>query len=633
MCGIAGCIAKDIREVPANARAQMRASIQYRGRDGEGEWTDNQHVHFFHARLSIIDLNTGQQPMWDASGRYAIVYNGEIYNYKELRQEYEKRGARFHTQSDTEVILAGFALKREKVCADLNGMFAVAIWDSHEKRLFLARDHLGKKPLFWCTLGGKFFFASTLDAFTAIPEWRGKISSGAVATYSILGSFPEETTIYEEAYALPYASYCYVEPGGAPTPPQRYWRMDFSTKSKQPLAALIEEYESILLDAVAIRLRSDVPLALTFSGGVDSGTIAALCAKNLNFPLTCYTIDYHTLHDPSEETINAQKAAELLGLKWEYIHFDYHNDLLTDLPETYMYYDQPSNQLPLVYSQRLYEAIKPHAKVVLSGNGADELFAGYISYESLRRNDVLLKFGRWLKPAIDLASRIYSLAAPARAPQALVPILQFPAPEASAVKLRQSAAGVISAPSDLETIEQVAQKIASEARASRAFSLLDFRMFTDLTCNSNDANYRLPDISGLAAQVEVRSPYLDYRMVEFAARLPHRYKLASFFQPAYNKYLPKVYYNRHVPDEIAWSRKKGMGWNLRWDLSVRENPKFAQMFDQAYSALERSALNAAPYRQAWARYLNGDASLAGLMMAGFMLGAWLLKRENIRPVR
>ncbi len=599
----------------------MRASIQYRGRDGEGAWSDQQNIRVFHARLSVIDLTTGDQPMHDADGRFTIVYNGEIYNYKELRLEYQKLGARFQTQSDTEVILAGFALKGERVCADLNGMFAFAIWDSLEKRLFLARDHLGKKPLFWFAQGGNFYFASTLDAFTALPGWSGKISAAAASIYSVLGSFPEETAIYEDAYALPYASYCFVKPGGSPSAPRRYWRMNFSEKSKKNFSALLEEYEALLLDATAVRLRSDVPLALTFSGGVDSGTIAALCAKKLNFPLACYTIDYHTPQDPSEETLNAKKTAELLDLQWEYIHFDYHNDLLADLRETYQYYDQPSNQLPLVYSQRLYEVIKPQATVVLSGNGADEMFGGYIGYESLRRRDFALGIARLVNPALAGAARL--------APQAIPAILRLPVPEYSSFKLQQRSAPIIASAAERQALAQTADKIAAEARECRAFSLTDFRMFMDLTCSSSEANFRLPDISGLAAQVEVRSPFLDYRMVEFAARLPQRYKLASFFRPIYNKYLPKVYYNRYAPNEIAWSRKKGMGWNLRWDLSVRNDPRFERAFENAYAALDHSAVNAAPYRRAWSSYKSGNAEAAALMMTGFMLGAWFAQRGAV----
>lgn len=352
MCGFAGCIALNPADLRAIDASRMNDAIVFRGRDDQARWTDDEQALLLHTRLSIIDIQSGRQPMTDVEGRFVIVFTGEIYNFLELRDEYKRLGAQFRTNSDTEVILAGYRLKGRAVCKDLNGMFAFGIWDRTERRLFLARDRLGKKPLFWTTVGDAFYFASTLDAFRAIDGWKSDLSDAALALYGVLGSFPDDTTVYKHAWSLPPACHAMVVPGAKAIAAEQYWRLDFTIKSRQPLQSLLSEYEEILTDAVRVRLRSDVPLALTFSGGVDSGSIAAICASKLKTPLTCYTVDYHTPEDPSEETVIARRAAEHLHLDWRPVQFDYHLRLLPELEEAYAFYDQPCQQLPLVSTLR-----------------------------------------------------------------------------------------------------------------------------------------------------------------------------------------------------------------------------------------------------------------------------------------
>jgi asparagine synthase (glutamine-hydrolysing) len=620
MCGIAGVIAKDIGQIPGSAIQTMRASILYRGRDAQDEWNNGEDVHLFHARLSIIDLTTGNQPMWDASGRYVIVYNGEIYNYKELRIEYARLGGRFNTQSDTEVILEGFKLKGERVCRDLNGMFAFAIWDTQTRRLFLARDHLGKKPLVWCEIGGAFYFASTLDAFRSIPGWTGKLSVASVELYRLIGGFPLDLTVYEQARALPPASFAWVNPENPIPQVDHYWQMDFRKKSHRSLSHLLEEYEALLTDAIAIRLRSDVPLALTFSGGVDSGTIAALCAQRLNVSLDCYTIDYHTEDDPSLETVIAERVAHDLGLPWQHIQFNYHEDLLGDLPRTYSFYDQPCVQLALVYSHRLYEIIRPYAKVVLSGNGSDEIFTGYIGDEAARKDDLERLKG------LPFLHRYFGIKDPSDSLATAWGNYIY-----STLKTRLS-------PYELNTFagEMVMSTVGRMVDCVSDVGVdgfLDRNMYLNLLSSTSDSNYRLPDISGLAAQVEVRSPFLDYRMVEFAAHVPHQFKIGNPNSPDKNKYLPKVFYERLLGKEIAWARKKGMGFNLRWHHSIVDDNEFHKSFEYAYTMLDRAGINSQNFRNAWEKYIadmNNDIEYplsASEMMAGFMFGFWL-SREN-----
>jgi asparagine synthase (glutamine-hydrolysing) len=619
MCGISGTMRRD--GTPVTLPGSMREAIRFRGRDAEGAWS-GPGATLVQARLAIIDIAGGDQPMTDPSGRYTIVYSGEVYNYRELRVQYERAGARFRTHSDTEVVLAGFALKGHAVCRELNGMFAFAVWDAQRRELTLARDHLGKKPLFWLDQGDTVYFASTLDAFADLPGWSGRLSTASLALYAMLGSVPGERTVYDQARSVPPATTITIAEDRPPRV-DRYWRLDLGSRRASRTARDVDEaYEALLTDAVRLRLRSDVPVALTFSGGVDSGTIAALCARNLDTPLRCFTVDHHTPDDPSEETVNAQRAAGELGLPWEFISFDYHRDLLRELDAAYAWYDQPSQQMALVYSHRLYHAIRPHATVVLSGNGSDELFTGYRGDESVRRRDLLVG------PLRPLRRLLAHTPAPA--------VLRLGVVDAYAVSLRAEVAEHAGDAGAADEASAAIDALAEDARASGVRTLLDLKLWADLTFATADANYRLPDISGLEAQVEVRSPFLDHRMVDFAARLPAHHKVARPLSGPVTKALPKRVYARMVSRDLAYARKKGMGANLRWDRSIAIDAGFARAFDEAFSALDEAGVGSSASRAAHDHYVaavrgGGDGGpYAGRMMAGFMLGRWLRRPSQGR---
>jgi asparagine synthase (glutamine-hydrolysing) len=625
MCGIAGYVTRNVGQVSDAVGKNMMRAIRYRGRDDCGDWTDGCSVRLLHARLSIIALVDGHQPMTDADNQYTIVFNGEIYNYLELRCALEREGARFRTRSDTEVILEGYKRRGPAICNALYGMFAFALWDSKRRELFLARDRLGKKPLYWCRMGERFYFASTLDAFTEIPEWTGKLSAASLALYGALCAFPGDRTAYQQARAVPPGCHARMSVNALIPVIQKYWRMNFGKKARNITeSSALDEYEAILTDAIRLRLRADVPIALTYSGGVDSGTIAALCAKKLGAALDCFTIDYDAPEDRSAEVTQAKAVAELLCLRWRYLHFCYHTALLRDLARSYAPYDQPSNQLALVYSQHLYAAIAPCAKVVLSGNGADELFAGYIGSEIARQRDLVAgassnwrtRVLRYIWPVDSAVSNNYG------------------------ASLRSLLATRVSAGDEVAELEAAIDTIVREADEAGVTNQMDLMMFVEVSLSTTDANYRLPDISGLNAQVEVRSPYLDHRMVEFAARLPHRFKVADPQNPRQNKYLPKMYYERLVGRDLAWSAKKGMGYNLRWDKSIASDPAFLEAFAAAYDAIDRVGIDSEPYRKAWTAYIDEKRNgiefppSAEVMMNGFMLGEWLkVKQATVAPLQ
>jgi asparagine synthase (glutamine-hydrolysing) len=618
MCGISGYLSIDDERIPLEARKRLGDAIAYRGRDGCGEWADGGSVRLLHSRLSIIDLETGGQPMTDVDDRLVIVFNGEIYNYVELRAKYEAQGAQFRTQSDTEVLLEGYKLRGHAVVHDLIGMFAFAIWDKLNNQLFLARDRLGKKPLYWTRIDGSFFFSSTLDSFSGIPGWTAELSRAALDFYGAVGSFPLGRTAFKQGHSLPPGAFATVRPGQTPKV-ERYWRLNFAGKTTISTDTALSEYESLLADAIRVRLRADVPVALTFSGGVDSGTLAAIAAQRLGTRLTCFTIDYHTEQDPSEETLIARQVAQHLGLDWHFLHFDYHSELLPALDASLAVVDQPCNHIAISYSQRLYEAIRPHAKVVLSGNGADELFLGYTGNEELALRDKRLAQTQqlWLTRILRRIQGQRSTR-----PEELADY------QCSYIR-----AHVGTYPDDLSPDELVST-LRADIVGSEVGSHADLYTFMALTYYTCDANFRLPDIAGLRAQVEVRSPFLDHRVVEFAAKLPTSFKIGDPSNVSLNKFLPKEYYRRHVPEAVALAHKKGMGWNLRYDESFAADPRLANAYEEALQMIDKAGLNSRRYRKAWDEFRQSKAvgekypPAAGTMIAGFMLGRWLRSRNR-----
>ena len=364
----------------------MTAVLDHRGPDDSGCWADEEAgIALGQRRLSIIDLSeAGHQPMASSDGRYVITYNGEIYNFSDLRRELEAAGARFLGHSDTEVILeccVRFGV--EQAIPRLNGMFAIALWDAKDRRLYLVRDRMGEKPLYWTKYGSTILFGSELKALRVIADWMPRIENSAVAAFIRHNYIPAPYTIYSDVWKLEPGHLVMIDSNGE-RHERAYWNLDAAIADgrSHPLSidqeAATEELELLLTDAVSRRMIADVPLGAFLSGGYDSSLIAALMQKTSARPVKTFTIGFD---DPAfDEAAHAEAIARHLGTD----HTTFMvtgSDALSVVPKLPRMYDEPfadSSQIPTHIVSAL---TRKHVTVALSGDGGDELFSGYNRYQ------------------------------------------------------------------------------------------------------------------------------------------------------------------------------------------------------------------------------------------------------------
>lgn len=379
MCGIAGFIDLEGQlrggELESAARGMADALI-HRGPDSDGIWRDDEAgIAFGFRRLAILDVSeAGSQPMVSVNGRYVIVYNGESYNFRDLRRELEEGGATFRGESDTEVLLEGFA--RWGVPATVKrliGMFAFALWDKAERRLWLGRDRLGIKPLYWGLVDGLFLFGSELKALRAKSGWQPRLNRDALASFARFNYVPPPQTIYKDIHKLEAGTLLSFHPGLAPES-MRYWDMaEIAARPRREIsdADAIAEAEALLSEAVSMRLISDVPLGALLSGGVDSSLVVALMQQASDRPVKTFTIGFDEAG--FDESVHARAVAEHLGTDHTEVTLSAERacDLVPGLAD---WYDEPFADSSALPTRLVSEVARRHVTVALSGDGGDEGF-------------------------------------------------------------------------------------------------------------------------------------------------------------------------------------------------------------------------------------------------------------------
>ncbi len=502
MCGIFGYWDRARHSLPDEALRDMARTLRHRGPDDEGIWHQPQRgVAIGNRRLSIIDIAGGRQPFVSDDGRVAVVQNGEIFNYVELAAELRAQGVRLRTASDTEVILRLYEREGIACLRRLNGMFAIAIDDAREDVLYLARDRIGVKPLYIRDIGQRLLFASEIKAF-----WPESVSTGGKAAVDLEAIHHYLTFNYVPAPWTAFEGVRHVMPGtwmkfsrGQHVQTQRWWNLADQRERDFSFDSWAEEFIATLDDATRIRLRADVPFGAFLSGGVDSSTIVGLMARHVDRPVKTFCIGFN---DPRyDESTYALQAAQRFGC--QHTNEVAEINMLARWPQVLHHLDQPHGDASFMPTLRVSELAAKHVKVVLTGDGGDELFAGYDKYASFFAQDAA-----WSLPQEEFQRRYFDSIS-LFTPQAKLALYR---PE-----LRRQLGGI-------DSFVDAAKPWFDEARH---FDRINQALYLDMQLLLSGNNLVKPDRMGMAVSIEARTPFLDWRMMEFAFRSRGATKLST----------------------------------------------------------------------------------------------------------
>jgi asparagine synthase (glutamine-hydrolysing) len=561
MCGILGIIEGD-RAHPADQSTArgMAAALLHRGPDDEGFHFEG-HVALGMRRLSIIDLPGGHQPIANEDETIWIVFNGEIYNYRELRAELQARGHRFRTRSDTEVIVHLYEEQGDRLVEHLNGMFAFALWDRRRERLLLARDRMGEKPLYYTHLAdGTFLFASELKSLLTHPRLDRQLDLCALRKYLAYEFIPSPHSIIKNVKKLPPAHRLVFERGAARI--DRYWQLSYDeAKTEHSEAEAIEELRARLREAVRRRLVADVSLGVLLSGGVDSSAIAALACEAGADRVKTFSIAFA---EPSfDESSFARRVAAHLGTEHHEQIFT-EREMLEVVPQIPQLLDEPFGDASLIPTFMLARFTRSEVTVALGGDGGDELFAGYQTYLAHQLAGYYRALpgfvrARLIEPAVErLPVSTANLSFDFRAKR-FVRGAALPAGTRHAVWM-----GSFDAALQRQLLTADAARACPDEEAFAEMRDFDVENGTDLVerMMKLDATYYLSedvlfkvDRASMAASLEVRAPYLDHTFIEFVARLPRDYKLRGLT----SKYILKRAFRDRLPRAVTDRPKKGFG--------------------------------------------------------------------------
>ena len=555
MCGIAGIAAR----APVADRAvlgAMRDALRHRGPDDAGSWwSPDGCVGLGHRRLSIIDLSAaGHQPMAAEDGRLQVVFNGEIYNFRELRDELRGAGHAFRSGSDTEVLLAAYRAWGTECLPRLRGMFAFALWDAAERRLFLARDRAGEKPLFYRHTDEGFSFGSELKALMADPRTPRELDAEALEFYLAYGYVPGERCILAGVRKLPAAHAATWSAADGSLRVWRWWDLPAQAPGDADPEALLDELDSLLGDAVRAQLVADVPVAVLLSGGIDSSLVTAMAARASSTPVSTFTVTFPG-HGAFDESAHAARVAGHFGTRHTALPVE--PATVEILPELARQYDEPLADSSMVPTYLVSKLVRRQATVALGGDGGDELFGGYGHYGWIQRQEQL----RWVlpRPARALAARVgAALPVGTRGRNHLVAFGGDVRDSIAGVNLYFDAAtrrrllgGRVDGPAAPEAYRG---GLGAGARtALRQATTADFRSYL-----TDDILVKV-DRASMLTSLEVRAPFLDPRVIEFAfGRVPDRLRAT----PGEQKVMLRRLAARLLPPELAAAPKRGFSLPL-----------------------------------------------------------------------
>lgn len=559
MCGIAGVFYADRRR-PVNSAVlkAMGDAIAHRGPDAEGFWMDPG-LGLVHRRLSIIDLGGGDQPIGNEDGSVQIVFNGEIYNFQELRADLKRRGHCFRTNSDTEVLVHLYEDLGAGLVDRLRGMFAFAIWDRKQQRLVLARDRVGIKPLYIYRDHEKLIFGSELKAVLAHPNVGREIDAAALEDYFTLGMVPGARAIFRKVEKLPPAHVLTIEPESLSAAPRRYWQLQFAPDNQRSVDDWQQAIRAKMQETVKLHLIADVPVGAFLSGGVDSSIVVSEASKQLADPLRTFSMGFHE-EEFSELPFARQVAGRYSTKHEEEIVTPDAVSLIDDLTH---YYDEPFADASAIPTLLVCRMAARSVKVVLSGDGGDEAFAGYGRYaHDLREATIRRCLPRWFRrfmlgsiagiwPKADWLPR------PLRAKTFLTNLSLEPG-DAYANTLskcrrplrRQLMSRNVAAGLNGHCPESI---VRDAYERGSPYGPLSGMIAADVATFLPDDYLVKVDRASMAYGLEARPPLLDHELLELAARIPSQFKVRG----GQTKWILKNAYANELPSEILWRRKQG----------------------------------------------------------------------------
>jgi asparagine synthase (glutamine-hydrolysing) len=655
MCGLTGFIDTTGRSGEADLRQAVRRmadTIVHRGPDDSGEWADPQvGLALGFRRLAIVDLSPeGHQPMASAGGRYVIAFNGEVYNFRELRRELEEIGQApaFRGHSDTEVMLAAIeAWGLERAVKKFVGMFAFALWDRKERTLHLVRDRLGIKPMYYGWIGGTFLFGSELKTIRAHPGVDLELNRDAVTLYLRYNYVPAPHSIYEGIYKLPPGSYLTLPCGERGLPePTRYWsaleaaergvRSPFTGTEEEA----VEQLDALLRESVRLRMVADVPLGAFLSGGVDSSTVVGVMQALSDRPVRTFTIGFH--EEGYNEAEHAKAVARHLGTEHTELYVT-PEEAMAVIPKLPLLYDEPFSDSSQIPTYLVSELARRHVTVSLSGDGGDELFAGYNRY--FWWEGIWKRIGKYPPAMRQMIARGITAASPRawdRTLQAGGPLVPRKLKQPLFGDKLHKLAGII--PS--ESPEALYSGLLSHWKRPDEMVLGSREPATLLTDPSSwpplgnfistmqylDTVSYLPDDilvkvdrASMGVSLEARVPLLDHRVVEFAWRIPLSMKVQNGEGKAL---LRKVLY-RYVPKEIIERPKMGFGVPIdRW---LREDLRdWAEALLDERRLREEGIFDPGPIRRKWSEHLAGHRNWHNHLWLVLMFQAWWEEHRSSR---
>ncbi|PYS86677.1 MAG: asparagine synthase (glutamine-hydrolyzing) [Acidobacteria bacterium] len=594
MCGITGWanLDKNSNDHSEDILHRMCERIIHRGPDSEGLWMDDT-AALGMRRLSIIDLKTGDQPVFSEDKSIVAMVNGELYNFREVRADLEKRGHKFRTQTDVEIVPHLYEVYGDDFLDHINGMFAIALWDTKKKKLILARDRFGEKPLYYGIFNNQLIYASEPKALLAHPGVNAELDLNALRHYVSFDYVPAPMSIYKGVFKLPSSHVLTVENGEIKT--RRYWNLKWSepsasagghfatnghvSKRGTSVKEKSTELRELLSDAVRMRLVSDVPLGILLSGGIDSSTVAALAVRHSTEQVKTFSIGF--TEQSFNESQYARQVANHLGTDHyeEYLNAGTTSDLISEIGK---WLDEPISDPSLIPTFLLSRFVRRHVTVALGGDGGDELFAGYPMYYAHKvaaRYAMIPRFIRngLIEPAVRaLPVSTKNLSFDFKAKRFIR------ASKFDAVARHHSWFGSFSQDhhSKLFTdrvIQETTSDIYSIARdvlgTTDAKSELEKMQFLDMNFYLAEDILTKVDRASMAVSLETRAPFLDPRVAQFSASLPISYKLHG----SKGKYILKKAMEGLLPDEILYRPKKGFGIPTAEWLKGRLNPLLHEM--------------------------------------------------------